>query len=79
MHATTSTYARRELARRASGGLEIALYWSPSDDGTTIEIRQPATGELLVFRVAQESALDAFYHPFAHVPVAGADPILVHR
>lgn len=78
MHMTTSAHPRRELARRASGGLEIALYWSASDDGTTIEIWQPATGELLAFSVAQETALDAFYHPFAHVPTAVADPILVH-
>ncbi len=61
---------RRELARRVSGGLEIALYWSAHDDSTSLEIRQPASEETLLFAVAPERALDAFYHPFAHLPIS---------
>lgn len=71
---------RRELARRVSGGIEVALYWSPVDDSTTVEVWQPTTEETLVVPVPPERALEAFYHPFAQltasfdelVPVADA-------
>ena len=58
---------RRELARRVSGGIEITLYWSAHDNSTSIEVWQPASEETLHFNVAREAALDAFYHPFAHL------------
>ena len=59
---------RRELAHRVSGRIEVALYWSEHDGTTSIEVWQPATEEFLDFRVPREQALDAFYHPFAHLP-----------
>jgi hypothetical protein len=58
---------RRELARRLNGGIEVALYWNPHDDSTSIEVWQPATEETLIFAVARDRALDAFYHPFSHL------------
>jgi hypothetical protein len=69
----------RELARRASGGIEVALYWSPLDNSTSVEVWDAASEETLVFAVAPERALEAFYHPFAQlaasfdelVPVVG--------
>jgi hypothetical protein len=57
----------RELARRVSGGLEVILYWHIDDNSTSVQVRQGAD-EALLFRVAPEHALDAFYHPFAHLP-----------
>jgi hypothetical protein len=71
---------RRELARRVSGGIEVALYWSPLDNSTTVEVWDAASEETLVFEVAPERALEAFHHPFAQlatsfdelVPVADA-------
>jgi hypothetical protein len=60
--------------------MEVTLYWSIEDDSIHIEVRQPATEESIGFPVSRERALDAFYHPFAHVPVAGEwrVPSLVH-
>ncbi len=58
---------RRELARRASGGIEVTLYWSAHDNSTRIEVWQSASEETLHFSVAPELALEAFYHPFAHL------------
>lgn len=58
----------RELAHRVSGGVEVTLYWSADDNGTSIEVWQHATNETLAFPVPPERALDAFYHPFAHLP-----------
>lgn len=69
--------ARCELAQRVSGGVEVTLFWSAADGSTTIEVWQPATGELLVFPVAADRALDAYYHPFAHLPRSSDDLIPV--
>ncbi len=66
---------RRELAHRVNGGLDITLYWSAMDNSTSIEVRQHHSGQVVAFAVAPESALDAFYHPFAHLPLASADAI----
>jgi hypothetical protein len=71
---------RRELASRVSGGIEVTLYWSPLDNGTTVEVWDSAYDETIVFDVPPERALEAFYHPFAQlsasldelVPVADA-------
>jgi hypothetical protein len=71
---------RRELARRVSGGIEVALYWSPLDNGISVEVWDAPSEETLVFDVRPERALEAFYHPFAQlsasfeelIPVADA-------
>jgi hypothetical protein len=59
--------ARRELAQRHTGGLEITLYWDANEDGTSIEIDQTTTHETISFQVPRNRALDAFHHPFAHL------------
>jgi hypothetical protein len=59
--------ARRELARRVSGGLEIALFWDRRDNSTSIDLRHEAVDETISFRVPPGKALDAFNHPFAHL------------
>jgi hypothetical protein len=64
---TVFVHPRRELARRISGGIEVTLYWSTGDNSTSVEVFQPSSGETLLFTVAGEHALDAFYHPFAHL------------
>ena len=58
---------RRELAQRVSGGIEVTLYWSPPDDSTSVEVWDAASEETLVFEVAPERALEAFYHPFTRL------------
>ena len=59
--------ARRELARRVSGGLEIALFWDRRDNSTSIDLHDDAVEETISFRVPPAKALDAFHHPFAHL------------
>jgi hypothetical protein len=66
---------RRELARRVSGGIEVALYWSPLDDSTTVEVRDTAFDETIVFGVPPARALEAFYHPFAQL-AASSDELV---
>ena len=58
---------RRELAHRRSGELEVTLYWSADDDSTTVEVRHSGTEETFVFDAPRDRALEAFYHPFAHL------------
>jgi YD repeat-containing protein len=60
----------RELARRAGGGIDVTLYWDAADNTTSIEVFHDATETLLHFAVPRGHALDAFYHPFAHLPSA---------
>jgi hypothetical protein len=74
MNPATNCHPHRELARRVSGGLEIALYWCPIDDSTSLEVWQPASAERFAFLVPREQALDVFYHPFAHFPIATGEP-----
>lgn len=69
--------SRRELARRTSGGIEVTLYWSADDGSVTVEVWQPASAEMLLIAVAPERALDAFYHPFAHLLRSSTDPTRV--
>ena len=66
----------RELARRVSGGIDVALYWNPLDDSTTVEIYDAASEETIVFAVPAERALEAFYHPFAQLTASFEE--LVH-
>jgi hypothetical protein len=48
----------------------VTLYWRADDNSTHIEVKGRASDEQLAFAVAGEHALDAFYHPFAHLPIA---------
>lgn len=67
MQTITILRPRRELARRSSSGFDVALLWDAAGNTTSIEIRHAATEETLSFTVPNELALDAFYHPFAHL------------
>ena len=65
--ATLTETTRRELARRVSGGLEIALFWDKRDNSTSIDLHHDAVDETISFRVPSDKALDAFNHPFVHL------------
>jgi len=65
--ATLTETTRRELARRVSGGLEIALFWDKRDNSTSIDLHHEDVDETISFRVPPDRALDAFNHPFAHL------------
>jgi hypothetical protein len=69
MTATTAAAVNREreLAHRVSSGLEVTLYWNATDNGTSLEVRHLASETTLRFAVPADQALDAFYHPLAHV------------
>ena len=64
---TATAIARRELARRVNGGLEITLFWDARDNSTSIDLYHAATDQTISIRVPPDHALDAFHHPFAHL------------
>jgi hypothetical protein len=59
-----------ELANRKGGGVEVWLHWRREEDACTVTVIDDRTGESFEVRVAQERALDAFYHPFAYADAA---------
>ena len=63
-------HPRRELAHRLSAGIEVTLYWSALDNSTCIEVWQSASDETFAYTVAPARALEAFYHPYALLPIA---------
>ena len=75
MSTAPSLDSRRELAHRLSGGIEVTLYWCERDGTTSVELWHEASEARLVFEVAHEHALEAFYHPFAHPPRTFDEPL----
>lgn len=67
MAAPTVVNRRRELAHRVVSGLEVTLYWNAADNSTSVEVLHVASGTTLRSAVPGEAALDAFYHPLAHI------------
>lgn len=70
--ASPTVVRRRELAHRVVSGLEVTLYWNAADNSTSIEVRNMASGTTLRSRVQGEHALDAYYHPLAHIKCSTA-------
>ncbi len=63
-HAATKTL---ELAARESDGIHVVLLWHPDEDTLTVSVADAHAGDRFQLAVAPDRALDAFYHPFAHV------------
>jgi hypothetical protein len=56
----------RELAARQRDGLSVVLRWHPREDAVTVSVADAQTGDRFEIAVDRESALDAFYHPYAY-------------
>jgi hypothetical protein len=59
--------APRELAQRRSGSDDVLLLWHSDSDQVELSVRDAGTGAGFSVDVAPESAMDAFYHPYAYV------------
>ena len=57
---------RIELANRRSDGIDVTLWWSPSDSAVAVEVLHLASDSTFELVVDRSRALDAFYHPFAY-------------
>ena len=61
----------RELDRRTSDGIEVALLWNPGTDQVVISVVDGRGGGSLRFEVAARDALEAFHHPDLSAPGDG--------
>ena len=55
-----------ELARRTSSGLEVTLLWQRDRSDVNVRVIDAQTEDAFELTVAGESALEAFYHPYAY-------------
>ena len=59
--------AARALAQRMIGTDEVLLLWHPGSERVEVIVRDVETGVGFRLEIAPEAAIEAFYHPFAHV------------
>jgi hypothetical protein len=64
--ATRTNESLRELAHRASAGIEVTLLWDKRDDTLSVLALDHSSGELLEIQPQHHEALDAFQHPYAY-------------
>ena len=67
----TALDSRRELARRATNGIDVSLYWSKASNRVTVEVFDEQLDEGFEFEVHGAEALDAFHHPYAYAAARG--------
>jgi hypothetical protein len=56
----------RELAHRASAGVDVTLYWHPTLDELIVSVRDKRDGVHFEIRPQSYRALDVYYHPYAY-------------
>jgi hypothetical protein len=71
---STTPAATRELAFRASDGLEVALLWHPRNDVLSVAVLDAKTGEAFELVLGDgEKPLDVFEHPYAYAAYRGLE------
>jgi hypothetical protein len=58
----------RELAHRASDGVEVWLLWNSDDDRVTVVVEDAKVEKRFELEARADNALEVFYHPFAYAP-----------
>jgi hypothetical protein len=61
----------RELAHRATDGLEVVLFWHEATNELTVSVSDEGTGAYFELAAGADEALDVFYHPYAHAAHRG--------
>jgi hypothetical protein len=61
----------RELAHRASDGIEIVLFWHELSNDLTVCVSDQRTGAYFELAADPEHALDVFEHPYAYAAFKG--------
>jgi hypothetical protein len=69
---SSTTLKRRELAHRASNGIEVSLFWDKVGDTLSLEVYDAKSDEFFGVEVPRDRALDAFHHPYAYLAAADA-------
>jgi len=68
---TTTTQQVKELAHRASDGIEVSLLWHETGEGLTVVCTDERTGDWFALDADPKDALDVFHHPFAYAAHRG--------
>ena len=63
----------RELDRRATDGVDVALLWDAATDSLSVAVYDDRTGEAFELQVDAHEAVDAFRHPYAYAAFRGVD------
>jgi hypothetical protein len=63
----------RELDRRRSDGIEVALLWDPKTGQVLIAVEDTRSRDSFEFDVEPDQVLTAFHHPYAYVVGGGSD------
>jgi hypothetical protein len=71
MTANDTSQSRRELAHRASNGIDVRLLWNQADNTVAVTVSDDM-GESFELRVGSHEALDAFHHPYAYAAFRGS-------
>jgi hypothetical protein len=61
----------RELAQRASDGVEVTLYWHETRHELTVHVSDQRSGECFELAADPDRALDVFHHPFSYAASRG--------
>ena len=61
----------RELAHRASDGIEILLLWHQGTDELIVSVSDERSGAYFELAAGPDQALDVFSHPYAHAAFRG--------
>jgi hypothetical protein len=61
----------RELAHRATDGLEIVLLWHQPSNGIMVTVSDARTGAYFELDAPPREALEVFHHPYAHAAARG--------
>jgi hypothetical protein len=69
---SASSTDRRELAHRASNGIDVWLYWEIVGDTLSLEVYDSKDDEYYEIDVPKDRAMDAFRHPFVYLAAAQA-------
>jgi hypothetical protein len=56
----------RELAYRASDGVEVTLLWSGLDNRLTVQVSDAKSGDIFELEAESDKALEVFNHPYAY-------------
>jgi hypothetical protein len=69
MYSTSDTNFR-ELDRRRSNGIEVALFWNSVTNQVFVSVADERDGICFEFEVEQRDAMYAFHHPYAYAEFA---------
>ncbi len=70
----TASSDTRELAHRATDGVEVALLWYPSNDVVSVQVADTKAGETFELVLGEgDPPLDVFHHPYAYAAARGMD------